>query len=168
MRIASGGSRTMLAKASSKSSGSRTPSGCTRAPIVRAASAAAWYRSVMPRSFTFQSIATVRNEGTMSLSSSRRLGASSMAISETPVTLPPRQTFDQTRCNGIASRFGYHDWNGCRRILGGDGCRTAKGQDHVYVARHEILGKLRQLFPVVPAGTHFERHIAIGRVAVTH
>src|SRR6516165_4377655 len=80
----------------------------------------------------------------------------------------PRQTFDQTRCNGIASRFGYHNWNGCRGILGSDGCRTAKGQDHVYVARHEILGKLRQLFPVVPAGTHFERHIAIGRVAVTH
>ena len=80
----------------------------------------------------------------------------------------PRQTFDQTRCNGIASRFGYHDWNGCRGILGGDGCRTAKGQDHVYVERHEILGKLWQLFPVVPAGTEFERHIAIGHVAVTH
>ena len=55
----------MLAKASSKSLGSRTPSGCTRAPIVRAASAAAWYRSVMPRSFTFQSNATVRNVGTL-------------------------------------------------------------------------------------------------------
>ena len=69
---------------------------------------------------------------------------------------------------GSPPEFGYHDWNGCRGILGGDGCRTAKGQDHVYVARHEILGKLWQLFPLVPAGTEFERHIAIGHVAVTH
>src|SRR4029077_14254016 len=82
------------------------------------------------------------------------------------VAAGPRQTFDQTRCNWIASRFGRHDWNGCRGILGGDGCRTAKGQDNVYVARHEILGKLWQLFPAVPAGTEFELHIAIGDVAL--
>src|SRR5262249_31031897 len=37
----------------------------------------------------------------------------------------PRQTFDQTRGNGIASRFGRHNWNGCRGILGG---ATAAGQ----------------------------------------
>ena len=100
-----------------------------------------WYRSVMPRSFTFQSIATVRNVGTMSLSTSRRLGASSMAISETPVMLPLGRDRLLTKpvATGSPPRIGCHDWNGCRGILGGDGCRTAKGQDHVYVARHEIL-----------------------------
>jgi hypothetical protein len=66
-----------------------------------------------------------------------------MAISETPVTLPLGR--DRLLTKPVA---------------------TGSPPDSVYVARHEILGKLWQLLSVDPAGTDFERHIAIGDVAM--
>src|SRR5215468_6277224 len=83
------------------------------------------------------------------------------------VTAWARETFNQTQQNWIAACFGRHDWNGCRGILGGRGCRKAKGHDQVHLARDNILGKLWQLFSVDPASADFERNIAIGYVAVT-
>jgi hypothetical protein len=91
-----------------------------------------------------------------------------MAISETPVTFPLGRDRLLTKPVATGSPPDSVATIGMVvvAILGGDGRRTAKSQDHVYVARHEIFGKLWELFPMVPASTEFEHHVAIRHVAV--
>ena len=113
----------------------------------------------------FHNIATRRSPGTASLSNSRRLAERSVALSESPVTLPPGcATLNKPSRNRIAEARGGN--GGSAGLTPGKGCRVAPSHDHINLRSDQVAGELTQLVLLPHGSATVKGHVAAEGVSV--